>query len=298
MLGAVLALIGVGVVRGIGLPTSRDAVQTGGKAASNPAPKRAPEPKNGPNGPQQRGQPTDGEGFQWQQDKASTPDDGSFGFGYDKLCRRFRAPSPVSDPEQEALRTSLKRQCGYVEESRAGWHLVDKVIETMEIQPGDVIADIGCASGFHTNYLSRAVGPRGTVYAIDLDRVALAFLAGRISSGVFLHNNVQPLISKPDSVLLPQECLDWAFLCGVHFYARPGEETDRCVASIFDAVKPGGRLAMIEATAHVELDKVMQDYLKAGFQVLSGHDFLLEGGPGRPEGHPPEHFIIFKRPED
>ena len=300
-LGTVAVLIGVAIVHGIGLPSACDGGPTEGKWQQGKPQQGKPQqgkPHQGsPQGAQKGGQSADGEGFHWQQDLPETLDKGTFGFGYDKLCGLFRDPSPLGDPEQEALRRSIKRQCGYVNEARASWHLVDRVIETMGIQPGDVIADIGCASGFHTYYLSEATGPRGRVYAVDLDRVAVAFLAGRITSGVFKYDNVTPLMSKPSSVLLPEESLDWAFLCGVHFFARPGRETDRCVASLFEAVKPGGHVASIDSTAHVEFDEITADYLKAGFEIESVHDFLLEGGPGRPEDHPPEHFVIYKRPD-
>jgi len=287
---ATLALLAVGVIHGVHLPTSKTTPQPAGDTpqqsghAKDPASKRDPGPPN-----------RDGAN-RWHQDQPPAPRESEFAFGYSKLCKKFRAPSPLSDQEQEALRTSLKRQCGYVTEERASWQMVDRVIETMGIHSGDVIADIGCASGFHTYYLSEAAGPRGTVYAVDLDRLSLAFLAGRISTGLFTHNNVQPLVSKPDNILLPEKCLDWAFLCGVHFSERPGLEADQCVASIYKAVKPGGRLALIESTAHVEIERILEDYLKAGFQVVSTHDFLMEGGPDRPADHPPEAFVIFERP--
>jgi len=294
LLAAGFAALGAGIVYGISAPERRPSAPAADAARQQQHEGHVNPRKGGP--PHQEGSQQKGDGFRWQQDKAPPADDDAFGFGYDKLCRRWRPPSPLGDVEQEALRKSLRRQCGYVDEGRASWHQVDRIIETMGIQPGDVIADIGCASGFHTQHFSEATGPRGTVYAVDLDRVAIGFLAGRISAGLFPHDNVQPLLSKPNNVLLPEQCLDWGFACGVHFHGRPGTETDQCVASIFKAVKPGGHMAVVDEVAQVEVERILQDYLGAGFELVKIHDFLKEEVEGRPADHPPEVLVILERP--
>ena len=47
---------------------------------------------------------------------------------------------------------------------------VDRVISTLDVQPGQKIADLGAGSGLFTRPLARDVGPAGVVYAIDIDR--------------------------------------------------------------------------------------------------------------------------------
>src|SRR5690606_24542221 len=44
----------------------------------------------------------------------------------------------------------------------------DLVLEAMDLKDGDAVADIGCGSGYFTRRLAKAVGPRGTVYGVDI----------------------------------------------------------------------------------------------------------------------------------
>jgi ubiquinone/menaquinone biosynthesis C-methylase UbiE len=46
---------------------------------------------------------------------------------------------------------------------------VDKVIETLNVKPGQRIADIGTGSGLFTRPLARKAGSKGVVYAVDVD---------------------------------------------------------------------------------------------------------------------------------
>src|SRR5690606_37617938 len=54
---------------------------------------------------------------------------------------------------------------------------LSKLIELLELKPGDIAADIGAGSGVITEKLARAVGPKGTVYAADIQDEMLALLA-------------------------------------------------------------------------------------------------------------------------
>ncbi|MEJ2077763.1 MAG: methyltransferase domain-containing protein [Acidobacteriota bacterium] len=47
---------------------------------------------------------------------------------------------------------------------------VDRVIDALNVQPGQKVADLGAGSGLFTRPLARRVGSSGTVYAIDIDR--------------------------------------------------------------------------------------------------------------------------------
>lgn len=53
---------------------------------------------------------------------------------------------------------------------------VDRVISTLDVQPGQKIADLGAGSGLFTRPLARQVGTSGVVYAIDIDRDLLAHI--------------------------------------------------------------------------------------------------------------------------
>src|SRR5215217_5618131 len=46
---------------------------------------------------------------------------------------------------------------------------VTKVIETLKVKPGEIVADIGSGSGVFTRPLAQKVGAKGAVYAVDID---------------------------------------------------------------------------------------------------------------------------------
>ncbi len=50
---------------------------------------------------------------------------------------------------------------------------VERVVQALDVKPGEVVADLGAGSGLFTRPLARKVGPDGLVYAIDIDRALL-----------------------------------------------------------------------------------------------------------------------------
>jgi arsenite methyltransferase len=61
------------------------------------------------------------------------------------------------------------KQCAYEGLTRDQWQQRDRVIESLQVRPGDRIADVGSGGGYFTFSLAKAVGPEGKVYAVDVD---------------------------------------------------------------------------------------------------------------------------------
>jgi len=61
------------------------------------------------------------------------------------------------------------KQCAYEGFNREQWQQRDRVIQSLQIRPGDRIADLGSGSGYFVFALAKAVGPTGKVYAVDVD---------------------------------------------------------------------------------------------------------------------------------
>ncbi len=51
---------------------------------------------------------------------------------------------------------------------RASWQHPEKVIRSLDIKPGDHVADIGAGEGCFLPYLANAVGPGGRIYLVDV----------------------------------------------------------------------------------------------------------------------------------
>ena len=59
--------------------------------------------------------------------------------------------------------------------ARDAWQKPAEIVTALELQPGETVADIGAGTGYMVAHLSKTVGERGTVLALDAqDAVAAA----------------------------------------------------------------------------------------------------------------------------
>ncbi len=116
-----------------------------------------------------------------------------------------------------------------------------KLVELMDIQPGDHVADIGAGSGYHVRRIAPIVGDEGQVYAVDIQPEMLAILErGLAAEGI---KNVTMILGEIDDPKLPPASIDMAFMVDVyHEFSHPYEMT----AALCQALKPGGRLILVE----------------------------------------------------
>jgi len=73
----------------------------------------------------------------------------------------------------------------------------DEVMRALALKPGERIADVGAGSGYFTLRLARAVGPSGSVLAVDANADLLAHLDGRLKQAG-LTNARTLLVQKDD----------------------------------------------------------------------------------------------------
>src|SRR5712691_12441056 len=85
---------------------------------------------------------------------------------------------------------------------RDEWQKPEQVVEALAIKPGDRVADLGSGGGYFTFRFSRAVGPTGKVYAVDVDSEMLDYVAGRAKEDGSL--NIQTVAARYDDPLLPE----------------------------------------------------------------------------------------------
>ena len=116
-----------------------------------------------------------------------------------------------------------------------------KAVAALQVRPGQVVADVGAGSGYYTMLLSAAVGPRGRVYATDIQPEMLALIRKKIEKTSV--SNVELVLGTPTESRLPNGSLDLALMVDVyHELARP----QAFLQSLKRALKPDGRLVLIE----------------------------------------------------
>lgn len=154
-----------------------------------------------------------------------------------------------------------------------------KLAALMEWKQGTVVADIGAGDGRYSFAAAERVGETGKVYATEIDKAKLAEIREEIRKKNL--KNVEAVESAEAETNLPAACCDAIFLRRVYHHITKPLEFD---ASMLRALKPGGRLAIIDFPPHPEYGKVkdvpkdredhgiqqkilIDELTKAGFQL-------------------------------
>jgi protein-L-isoaspartate O-methyltransferase len=165
-----------------------------------------------------------------------------------------------------------------------------KLLPPLKIKPGDVVADIGAGSGYYTMKLAELVGPKGKVYAVDIQPQMLAMINNRMKAAKLA--NIQTVQNTETDLKLPAASTDLMLLVDVyHEFSHPHEMT----ASMVKALKPGGRMVFVEFRMEDENVPILTVHKMAEKQVLkemAGHAVKHV----TTLGHLPwQHVIIFEK---
>jgi predicted methyltransferase len=167
----------------------------------------------------------------------------------------------------------------------------DKALDYMGITPGSSVADIGAGSGYFTTRLAERVGPTGRVYANDIQQGMLDLIEARLEARNL--DNVQLVLGTPDDPRLPAASLDLALMVDVyHEFSAP----EHMLQHLFAALKPGGRLVLLEYRAEDPRVPILEDHKMTKQQVrleIEAQGFRLDRIDDR---LPRQHLFIFNRP--
>ncbi len=94
----------------------------------------------------------------------------------------------------------------------------NEILQTLNIQPGQTIADIGSGGGFFTFLFSQLVGKKGKVYAIDTNQDFLEFIDKQaIKLGL---TNITTVHTTEQLIPLPSHCVDLLFVRSVYHHLQ------------------------------------------------------------------------------
>jgi arsenite methyltransferase len=133
------------------------------------------------------------------------------------------------------------KQCAYEGFNRDQWQQRDRVIQSLQIRPGDRIADIGSGSGYFVFALAKAVGPDGKVYAVDVDPAMNDRVAERAKKEGTA--NVEVILAKPDDPILPSAGVDLIFSSNTYHHI---DNRISYLANLRKYLRPNGRIAIVE----------------------------------------------------
>ena len=151
-------------------------------------------------------------------------------------------------------------------ESRAVYAQRFAIVETLELSPGDVVADIGAGTGFFSFLFADAVGSGGRVQAVEISPRFLDHL--RDQSARRGLSNIEVVEGTTRSVELPRGQTDLAFICDVYHHFEAPKDS---LASLYAAIKPGGELVVIDFhRIPGETSEFLLEHLRAGREVFQG----------------------------
>ena len=171
------------------------------------------------------------------------------------------------------------KQCAYEGFTRDQWQQRDRVIESLQIRPGNRVADLGAGGGYFTFSLSKAVGPDGKVYAVDIDEEMNDLIAQRAKQeGV---GNVEVILAKPDDPLLPSPGVDLIFTSNTYHHI---ENRVNYLTNLRKYLRPNGRIAIIEFdrrgwlagifTHYTPSEFIKREMEQAGYSLQNEFNFL------------------------
>lgn len=118
---------------------------------------------------------------------------------------------------------------------------VNRLAELLSLREGMTVAEIGAGSGWLTVEIARRVGPSGRVYSTELSAARLDDI--RQAAGDAGLRNVTVLQAGERATNLSVACCDAIFMRRVyHHFSDPSS----LLTSIHEALRPGGRLVIIE----------------------------------------------------
>lgn len=166
----------------------------------------------------------------------------------------------------------------------------DDVLAAIGLEPGNVVADVGCGSGYYARRMARRVQPGGRVYCVDIQTEMLEIMQ-QLADGENIAG-IEPVLSTPTDPRLPAGELDWIIVADVyHEMSAPVP----MLARMRESLSPTGQIALLEyrvedgtgdqikADHTMSARQVLSEWKAAGFVLTRLHNFL-----------PGQHLFLFR----
>jgi len=91
-----------------------------------------------------------------------------------------------------------------------------EIIASLNIKPGDIIADVGSGGGYYAFEFAKKTRPNGEIYALDTNQELLDYINSEIQThGI---TNVHTVLTKNDDLGLAENSIDLMFLRNVYHH--------------------------------------------------------------------------------
>lgn len=173
------------------------------------------------------------------------------------------------------------------EDRRDAFGEADRVIASLRIRRGMVVADIGAGDGYYVAKLATRLGPDGKVLANDIEPRYLQLLRQRVTRARW--SNVEVIEGLPHDPLLPAGGVDVALM--IHMYHEI-ENPFGMLYHLAFAMKPAGLIGVLDVDGPTDRHGTPPSLLRCEFQALGyrfvRQDILADGA----------YLMTFRAPAD
>jgi ubiquinone/menaquinone biosynthesis C-methylase UbiE len=137
------------------------------------------------------------------------------------------------------------------------------------VSPGMTVYEPGCAKGYFTLPLARMVGPGGRVLCSDIQSKMLARLDQRAAKAG-LQDRIEARLCTQGDLGLQDRQREVDFIAALHVIHEMSDP-QAALAQMHDALKPGGRMLILEPGRHVSVESFRESVAlarRAGFSEL------------------------------
>jgi ubiquinone/menaquinone biosynthesis C-methylase UbiE len=168
---------------------------------------------------------------------------------------------------------------------RDAYQQPDRVMQELAFRPGERVAVIGAGSGYFTRRISRAVGPGGTVWAIDIRPELLEVIEQRARKEGLANIRCQRVDANDPQ--LPADGVDTVLMVDTLHYVKDRASYARRLRA---GLAPGGRIVVIDfrpkapgerpwgppPEQNMPREEVDAAMAEAGLVAARAHEFLEE----------------------
>jgi precorrin-6B methylase 2 len=167
----------------------------------------------------------------------------------------------------------------------------DQVIAALDLQPDDIVADIGAGTGYFSFRLSSQL-PQGKVLAIDIQPEMIDILQFLKQENNI--DNVETVLGDPQNPHLAAQSIDLALMVDAyHEFAYPRE----MMQGVVNALKPGGRVVLVEYRRENPFIAIKTLHKMTQKQAIKEMAAVGLDWQETNESLPSQHMMIFQKPK-
>jgi len=173
--------------------------------------------------------------------------------------------------------------------ARDEWQRPELVVENLGLREGMRVADLGAGTGYFSRYLSKAVGPSGTVYAVETEPTLVTHLRDRAEAEG--SDNLIPVLTSANTPRLPLSGIDLVLIVDTFHHI---DDRLTYFGDTRKRLRPAGRVAIIDwkkkelpvgpgLDHKIARDQVVEEMERAGYELSDESTDL-----------PYQYFLMFK----